>query len=311
MRSYPIALAVFLLAFLHPVLPFTPHLSSSPRTLPSMLTTSTTPTSFVRDLGFLPPSAFHPARPSSLALYNVPPTTTSTSPVPKVANANPEVDDFSPSRTLTLLIGQSLFIPLSYALAYLLGCTPLLKLSALGPLLPPFTLPMLKLGILYTFPLGAFVLLTSSQESRFPQLKEVAQATESTILSLLGPKLRLLPALLVGLSLGAIAGLGEELLFRGVLQQSLDAYLPGPLPLLLTSALFALGHAITPTYALISFLASCYFGYLFSHFGLAVPVIAHGVYDAVAVVATHWIVAGKTREERDVLRGAFEQGEKK
>ena len=83
-----------------------------------------------------------------------------------VSERLPEVDDFSPSRTLTLLVGQSLFIPLSYGLAYLLK---------LGPLPPPFTPPAMKLGLLWTFPLGAFVLLTSSLESAFPQLKEVAR----------------------------------------------------------------------------------------------------------------------------------------
>ena len=114
---------------------------------------------------------------------------------------------------------------------------------------------------------------------------------------------------MVGVALGAIAGLGEELLFRGVLQQSLQSYLPAPLSLVLTSALFALGHAITPTYALLSFLASCYFGVLFGKFGLAVPILAHGLYDAAAVVATHWVVAGKTRDERDELRGSFTQKE--
>ncbi|GMI20111.1 hypothetical protein TeGR_g6686 [Tetraparma gracilis] len=106
--------------------------------------------------------------------------------------------------------------------------------------------------------------------------------------------------MLLSLSLGLVAGLGEELLFRHVLQQAIP--LPAPLPLLLASLLFAAGHAITPTYALLSFLASLFFGSVYASSGLAVAATAHGAYDAVAVCATHWVVTRKSEGEKERIR---------
>lgn len=78
---------------------------------------------------------------------------------------------------------------------------------------------------------------------------------------------------------------------------------PEIVSVVLTSVIFALGHAVTPLYALISFIASMYFGWVYLYTGdLLIPIISHSLYDMIAVVATHWFVTGKSRKERDALR---------
>ena len=60
-----------------------------------------------------------------------------------------------------------------------------------------------------------------------------------------------------------LAGLGEELLFRGLIQDGLVGWL-GPWPaLVLTSVLFGLMHPITPGYAVLATLAGAYLGWVY------------------------------------------------
>jgi membrane protease YdiL (CAAX protease family) len=82
------------------------------------------------------------------------------------------------------------------------------------------------------------------------------------------------------LGISVLAGLGEELLFRGVLQEMFSRHLPVELALLAASVLFGLVHAITPTYAVLATLSGLYLGWLFhSTENLLVPVLAHALYD--------------------------------
>ncbi len=82
-----------------------------------------------------------------------------------------------------------------------------------------------------------------------------------------------------------LAGVGEELLFRGVLQAWLSAPIGPVAAVLLASALFGMAHWITKTYALLAILIGVYLGWLFLHFdNLLVPIVAHGLYDFVALM---------------------------
>lgn len=89
----------------------------------------------------------------------------------------------------------------------------------------------------------------------------------------------------VGLALVALfAGLGEETLFRGVIQPGLAAHLPAWAALAATATLFGLAHWITPTYALLAGLVGAYLGGLLLVGGnLLVPIVAHALYDLVAL----------------------------
>jgi uncharacterized protein len=106
---------------------------------------------------------------------------------------------------------------------------------------------------------------------------------------------RLVAPMFDGCSLAAlaaialVAGLGEEMFFRGVIQSALTEWLPGPQPewlaLVAASALFGAVHWITPTYAVLAALIGAYLGWLWIASGnLAVPIVAHGAYDFLALV---------------------------
>ena len=84
--------------------------------------------------------------------------------------------------------------------------------------------------------------------------------------------------------LAALAGVAEEILFRGVLQAGLARVLPETWALVVASAAFGLAHFITPTYAVLAGLAGLYLGGLFLLQGnLTAPIVAHAVYDIVAL----------------------------
>lgn len=76
------------------------------------------------------------------------------------------------------------------------------------------------------------------------------------------------------------AGVGEEMLFRGVLQSSLGDGIGVAAGLVLSSLLFGLLHPISIPYALVSFAMGMYLGGLFlATENLLTPMVTHGVYD--------------------------------
>lgn len=88
-----------------------------------------------------------------------------------------------------------------------------------------------------------------------------------------------------GLALVALAaGIGEELLFRGVIQAGLSGPLGPVAALIVASLLFGLVHAMSLAYFLITFLAGLYMGLLYWWTGnLLVPIIVHFLYDWAAL----------------------------
>jgi membrane protease YdiL (CAAX protease family) len=82
--------------------------------------------------------------------------------------------------------------------------------------------------------------------------------------------------------IAALAGLGEELLFRGMIQLGLSAVF-GVMQwcsILIASLIFGLAHAVTPTYCLLAFIISIYLGFLFMQTeNLVIPIAVHALYD--------------------------------
>lgn len=77
--------------------------------------------------------------------------------------------------------------------------------------------------------------------------------------------------------ISACAGLGEELLFRGVIQAKLG--------IVVASIIFGLLHFITPAYFVIATIMGLYMGFLFQRFdSLLIPVQLHFVYDLGALI---------------------------
>jgi uncharacterized protein len=99
--------------------------------------------------------------------------------------------------------------------------------------------------------------------------------------------------------LAALAGFGEEALFRGVLQTALVGHLPVWGAVAATAAVFGLAHCLTPTYAVFAAVVGAYLGLLLVLTGnLLVPILAHALYDLVALVL---LVVGKPDPSTTVL----------
>lgn len=89
--------------------------------------------------------------------------------------------------------------------------------------------------------------------------------------------------------IAAAAGIGEELLFRGLLQHGLSVWLAPPwgvwTALVVASCVFGCFHVLSATYAVLAALIGLYLGVLLIFSGsLLAPAVAHGLYDFIALV---------------------------
>jgi uncharacterized protein len=83
----------------------------------------------------------------------------------------------------------------------------------------------------------------------------------------------------------ALAGVGEEALFRGVLQPILADHVPVWMALTATAAAFGFVHFLTREYAIVAGIVGLYLGAAVLLSGnLFVPMLAHGLYDLIALV---------------------------
>jgi membrane protease YdiL (CAAX protease family) len=217
-------------------------------------------------------------------------------------------------QTAATVIGQQgLLIPVALLLGQLLGTTPFeLQIDAAS----------VSYGLLAVVPMALTAVGLDVVEEQFPALKDVTIATQRAILLFLGGSFRPVFTCVAALGIGLAAGLGEELLFRGVIQTKLvdvllplsgaasTAIVPVAVAILLSSLAFGALHAVTPVYVLLATLASIYFGYLLVAFdgNLIVPIVCHAVYDFGALVYAHWEIGKMTTDEQmDLLRGPSQQ----
>lgn len=147
-------------------------------------------------------------------------------------------------------------------------------------------------GIVGTLPL--FVLFMMLYQARAKSLRQIKEILAENLAPHLNACSR--DQLVV---LAAIAGLSEELLFRGVLQpwlESMNGYVFG---LIGSNLLFGLAHFVTPLYALLAGLIGIYLG-LFMDIdeqrNLLIPMLIHGLYDYLAfLVVLHSFRTGRNR----------------
>jgi membrane protease YdiL (CAAX protease family) len=132
-------------------------------------------------------------------------------------------------------------------------------------------------GLIATSPL--ILLMLWSARSAWPPLELLRQEIDRVIVPLFA-ECSLLELALIA----ALAGFGEEMLFRGVLQTNLaDLWNPW-LALAVASTAFGLLHLITPIYALLAGLIGAYLGYLLIlGDNLLLPISVHSLYDFVAL----------------------------
>jgi membrane protease YdiL (CAAX protease family) len=155
-------------------------------------------------------------------------------------------------------------------LGWLLGQPPLATLrwragdAALGV---ASSLPMLVVFILCTrLPLGPLVRIRQLTDQVLRPMFAACSVSDLAAIALL-------------------AGVGEEMLFRGVLQATFGQRLGPWIGISLASLVFGVCHLITPTYAVMVTLMGFYLGgvWLLSD-NLLTVIVAHAVYDFLALV---------------------------
>jgi len=88
--------------------------------------------------------------------------------------------------------------------------------------------------------------------------------------------------------LAAIAGVSEEVLFRGVIQPWMENSWGMTAGLIASNVLFGLVHAITPLYAILATAVGIYLGLFLDYGGernLLTPIVIHSAYDFFAFLA--------------------------
>ncbi len=132
-----------------------------------------------------------------------------------------------------------------------------------------FTLPLLAFfGIITTLPVGPF--------------RSIRRRLDSVILPLFR-ELTIFELLLISL----MAGFGEEILFRGLLQPVCAYVFGGDVVagIVASNVIFGLAHWITPTYAVVAGLMGSYMGFVLEYTdNLLAPILLHALYDFVALV---------------------------
>jgi uncharacterized protein len=146
-------------------------------------------------------------------------------------------------------------------------------------------------GIIGTFPLFLLFMLFY----RYPV--GPLHPIKNSLLEILGPVLSVCRwhELLI---LAIIAGVSEEILFRGLVQPWLERIAGLAGGLVLSNAIFGLLHWLTPTYALIAALIGFYLAYMMDITGsrhLLTPIVIHGLYDFLAFL----MVAEAYRLQKD------------
>lgn len=136
-------------------------------------------------------------------------------------------------------------------------------------------------GILGTVPL--FIMFVALELLRIDSLAHIRRLLIDT----LGPGLNRYHWTDVFM-LAAIAGVSEEILFRGVIQPWMESSLGMMAGLIGSNIIFGLVHAVTPLYALLAALMGLYLGWSLDYGGdrnLLTPIIIHGLYDFLAFMA--------------------------
>jgi CAAX protease family protein len=84
--------------------------------------------------------------------------------------------------------------------------------------------------------------------------------------------------------LAVLAGVGEEALFRGVIQEALYGPLPSWPAVIVAGLLFGIVHWVSAAYAALASVAGIYLGALYLLTGnLLAPIVTHALYDFAAL----------------------------
>ncbi len=166
---------------------------------------------------------------------------------------------------------------LAVALGWLLDRSPLAT----------FRLSFLDLGWGVFATLPPLGLLWLCMKAPWKPFTRIIQVLDETLIPLFR-QCRLFELAVISL----LAGLGEEMLFRSIVQGWIADKMGEPygvgLGLAISAAIFGLLHSITPTYALLATGIGLYFGAIWLATGnLLVPITSHALYDFLALA--YWL----------------------
>jgi uncharacterized protein len=181
---------------------------------------------------------------------------------------------FSPERFFkNACLFEAALILVAIALGWISGINPFASLH--------FSESAILYGVLGTIPLFLLFLL----------LEQITAESVVTIrrflLETLGPALHRHDWADLFI-LAAIAGISEEILFRGVIQPWMESAWGVTAGLIGSNIVFGLVHAITPLYTVLAILVGIYLGLALDYGGernLLTPIIIHGLYDFLAFMA--------------------------
>lgn len=150
------------------------------------------------------------------------------------------------------------------------------------------------LGVSSALPLIAFFIWIL--QSSYPPFVEVRLFLEQFVARMFGrwsiPQLALL---------SIVAGVGEEILFRGVLQPGMAKITTPAVGLIVASFAFALCHALTKAYFISTFVIGIYLSLVWQAAdNLLAPIITHALYDFVALLYfLRWYPRNREEEKED------------
>ncbi len=166
---------------------------------------------------------------------------------------------------------------------------------SLRDMFPAFGAPLgnaVVRGLLATLPmLAIFWLLVNSNWPMMRQLREQVQWLID----------EMFPSRSIGqfAMVAVLAGVGEELLFRGAIQSILGNWTTPVIGLTITSLLFGLAHALSKLYFLFAVAVGAFLGWMTLRYNdLVAPMIAHGVYDFLALAYLSRRIAQPTDESQ-------------
>lgn len=157
---------------------------------------------------------------------------------------------------------------LAVGLAWLFGLRPWQQIEASGA--------TLALGLAATLPLASLLALPLGRWRWADELTGLVRRFLKTLFR------HALPGAVAAVSL--LAGIGEELLFRGVVQAELTAWWTPTTGIVAASLLFGAAHAVSLPYFILATLMGLYLGLLYHFSGnLLLPIIVHALYDWIAI----------------------------
>lgn len=207
-----------------------------------------------------------------------------------------DVPNPRPAPSATVMVGFEMALGLTaIALGLAVGHSPWIGMRWTGETLSD-QLSAMAIGIAAAFPMLTLIHIAY----RWPlgPLRSLREITRHQLLPLFE---RLSIAEKAAISIAA--GLGEELLFRGLLQSSLATWIGGQngwwIGLVVASLAFGVCHWLNRTYAVLAALMGAYFGLLLVWTGnLWTPILAHAAYDFMALLLLAWAEGRKSEPLR-------------